>query len=472
MANEIIIGDISNTQFRVGSADCRIYLGDTLLYPHSEPFQGKWKATYSDSHIETAACDSTSAITYNEISGTDLVSLEIGSCVTSIGDSAFEEYESLSSITIPNSVASIGAGAFFSCINLTDIVIPNSVASIGGGAFETCDLLASVNIPSGVTTIGDNTFRYCGSLTGITIPASVTTIGEGAFKYCSSMETLTIGSGVTSIGEDAFRYNTSLTGITIYAVTPPTIISSFDNTGSCPIYVPSGSVSTYQSSWPSLASRIQAIPEPTPPTPPTPPSPSGYTEVEYLENVSPNLAYINTNFAPNENTRVIADLQYVTSSLHPRAFGCGKWNSVGYIFNAENGITSSGVWKWKFGSNNNDWIPTGVATDFNRHTVEINNGVLYIDNVQITSTTVSTFQLNDNLGFFGSIYNGTLDGTSVGENMFGKFYSFKIYDNGTLIRDFVPMVRNSDSKAGMYDTVNDVFYLSPNGAEFVAGSPV
>lgn len=33
--SNIFLGDISNLQFKVGSSDCKIYLGDTLLYPHS-----------------------------------------------------------------------------------------------------------------------------------------------------------------------------------------------------------------------------------------------------------------------------------------------------------------------------------------------------------------------------------------------------------------------------------------------------
>ena len=200
--------------------------------------------------------------------------------------------------------------------------------------------------------------------------------------------------------------------------------------------------------------------------------PQGYTEVEYLE--SPKKAeypYINTNFAPNQNTRVIADFQYTQTNTHPRCFGCGPWNGLAYELNAENGVgTTSGVWNWKFG-NTSGWLTTGVHTDFNRHTAEINNGKLYLDNTQIGSTSVTTFQLTDKIGLFGFIQSGTLGGTSAGEYMTGRFYSFKIYDNGTLVRDLVPC-KNSSNVYGMYDIVGDSFYNSPNSYLFSGGSDV
>ena len=158
--------------------------------------------------------------------------------VTNIGNWAFSECNSLTSITIPGNVESIGESAFYSCDNLTDvtlqdgvksignsafiwcnkltnIVLPNSITSIEGFAFKDCTSLTSITIPDGVTSIGEAVFYNCTSLTSITIPDSVTSIGRYAFENCSSLKSITIPDSVTSIGKGAFKNCSSLKSITI-----------------------------------------------------------------------------------------------------------------------------------------------------------------------------------------------------------------------------------------------------------------
>ena len=225
------------------------------VWPPQSPF--KWLATYADSHIESAECDSTSAITSGEINLTNLVSVEIGDCVTSIGGSAFRE-----------------------CTSLTSIEIPDSVTSIDVNAFRYCTRLTSCTIGSGVTTIADDVFRSCTSLTSIEIPDSVTSIGETAFAYCTRLTSCTIGSGITSIGGSAFWHCDSFLSITCNAITPPTLGDNdvFANTNNCPIYVPCQSIEAYKTAWSAYEARIQCV------TPP--PIPSDYFIIKPLETVT------------------------------------------------------------------------------------------------------------------------------------------------------------------------------------------
>ena len=72
------------------------------------------------------------------------VKAEIGSSVTSIGDSAFYYCDMLKSVTIPDSVTSIEGGAFSGCSGLTSVTIPSSVTSIGEYAFDGCSGLTGM----------------------------------------------------------------------------------------------------------------------------------------------------------------------------------------------------------------------------------------------------------------------------------------------------------------------------------------
>lgn len=80
-------------------------------------------------------------------------------------------------VVIPNSVTSIGNSAFFDCSSLTSVVIPNSVIHIGSYAFYGCSSLTSVTIPNSVTSIGQYAFSDCSSLTSVmqnaTVPPSL-----------------------------------------------------------------------------------------------------------------------------------------------------------------------------------------------------------------------------------------------------------------------------------------------------------
>ena len=163
---------------------------------------------------------------------TSLASITIGNSVTNIGSLAFEGCSSLESATIPALAASyisktnlktvvitsgdsIGNSAFCNCTSLTSVTIGNSVTSIENFAFEGCSSLTSMTIPDSVTSIGYSAFKGCSSLTSITIPDDVTSIGNSVFEGCSSLESVTIGSGVTSIGGSVFEGCSSLTSMTI-----------------------------------------------------------------------------------------------------------------------------------------------------------------------------------------------------------------------------------------------------------------
>ena len=130
--------------------------------------------------------------------------------VTSIGDSAFSDCSSLTSITIPNGVTSIGISAFYECSSLTSITIPDGVTSIGDSAFSGCTGLTSITIPDGVTSIGDGAFSGCSSLEKLIISEKMEQISMHCFSDCASLTEVVLPIGISSIFEQAFDNCTSL----------------------------------------------------------------------------------------------------------------------------------------------------------------------------------------------------------------------------------------------------------------------
>ena len=76
--------------------------------------------------------------------------------------------------------------------NVKKVVIEDGVTSIGNSAFNECISLTSITIPDSVTSIGTYAFSGCRSLTSITIPDSVTSIGSYAFYNCKNLTTISL----------------------------------------------------------------------------------------------------------------------------------------------------------------------------------------------------------------------------------------------------------------------------------------
>ncbi|MBR1922203.1 MAG: leucine-rich repeat domain-containing protein, partial [Paludibacteraceae bacterium] len=201
-----------------------------------------------------------------------LTSVTIPNSVTSIGDGydAFYGCSSLTSINVASDNSNYCSvdGVLFNKDKTTLIqypggkqgayTIPNSVTSIGESAFYNCSSITSVTIPNSVTSIGERAFYECTSLTSVTIGNSVTSIGYQAFAFCTGLTSVTIGNSVTSIGDHAFTDCSGLTSVTNFANTPQEIewqVFYNVNKSTCVLYVPAGSISAYQSAdqWKSFA---------------------------------------------------------------------------------------------------------------------------------------------------------------------------------------------------------------------------
>ena len=201
--------------------------------------------------------------------------------------------------------------------------------------------------------------------------------------------------------------------------------------------------------------------------------PLGYTEVEYI--ASSGTQYIDTGIVPKSTTRLVCDFRL---PIVPTArFRCG-WGSAG---------SQEALW---FGNTADfsdfatsvsaTYVQTqpGVAVDTDRHVFDLAKGSLKFDGYEYsTEATLGDTALTgkDTAGKAKTMYLFTLhQGWSppVGPCGSMEVYSCQIYDGETLVRDFVPAVRASDNKAGLYDTVTKAFFGNLGTGDFTAGPEV
>ena len=157
--------------------------------------------------------------------------------ITSIGNDAFSDCESLASAELAEGITSIGDGAFTGCYDLEKINIPNSVTSIGYDAFDSCWTLPSLELPSGLSKLESSAVSftafkeltvphgvkvvdsylaaYNDNLTTVTLEEGVEEIWHRAFWGCEKLNNITIPRSVKKIEEEAFLECTSLKSVTI-----------------------------------------------------------------------------------------------------------------------------------------------------------------------------------------------------------------------------------------------------------------
>jgi len=192
-------GSEINSVYYSGYTIERIYAcGGQLVYGEEPQVGHKLRMDFADGRTAYLPCDSTSAITNDEVQKdhvivengttyvepyTQIVSISIGDCVKTIDTGAFSGITSLQTVqSYGANVETIGNYAFSGCTSLQAIYIGCSTKTIGTGAFNDCKSVSALNICAGVETIGTGAFRNVTGYSGnVDIPASVTSIGRYAF---------------------------------------------------------------------------------------------------------------------------------------------------------------------------------------------------------------------------------------------------------------------------------------------------
>lgn len=178
----------------------------------------------------------------------------------------------------------------------------------------------------------------------------------------------------------------------------------------------------------------------------------GYTKLDYIE--SSGTQYIDTGLTIGSTFREECDCMILDTSGEKRQ-GC--WNA-GQSWGCNNGYMCV------FGATASS-RPVG-----SRYLVNVkydtSNTTLTIDG-QAMTTSSRTVTATQKYLLFASSYT---DGSPAGGTYLSmRMYEDKLWDSstgGNLVRHFIPVIRNSDSKIGLLDLVEMKFYANAGTSEF------
>ena len=203
--------------------------------------------------------------------------------------------------------------------------------------------------------------------------------------------------------------------------------------------------------------------------------PDGYKAVEYAH--SSGEQFVDTGFCPNEKTR--ADIRFLmhSSGDYSSPFGARNDNADQFFVS---GSHSAGYYFSRHGTGGTD-LPgkdgyAGPGALVNKpavigyHKFSLNQNVFSLDEYSYSFSASATFTCPYSAYVFASHGTGGIQHPAAME-----LYSLKIWDDGVLVRDFVPCVKIEGNvrKVGLYDLSSNAakrFYESGGTGELVAGA--
>ena len=183
--------------------------------------------------------------------------------------------------------------------------------------------------------------------------------------------------------------------------------------------------------------------------------PEGYLQLSYIQ--GSGTQYIDTGFKPNNNTRVVMDVESVADGTFA-------------FFGTRDSETANAYILWQLSSTSirSDYganqVQQTVDSTKNRVVIDKHEASCMYGSISIENES-STFSCANNLLLFTTSTGGTVDERKAS----AKLYSCKIYDDDLLIRNFVP-VKNDSDQVGLYDLVEEKFYANAGTGAFTGES--
>lgn len=187
------------------------------------------------------------------------------------------------------------------------------------------------------------------------------------------------------------------------------------------------------------------------------------SRVEYVKVTGTQ--YIDTEIVATSDVTAILEYEFsVSTNAYKVPFGVMKTNN-----NFAAGIRNDNYFTKRYGEKNTWVLSTVLASVNTRYNLKLNSTGLYINEELLLENTETTFDSGLNI-YLGMINN---NGNAVGGYSAGgmKIYSFKLYEAGKLVRDFIPY-RTADNVIGFYDLVENKFYQNKGTEDFIAGKDI
>lgn len=198
--------------------------------------------------------------------------------------------------------------------------------------------------------------------------------------------------------------------------------------------------------------------------------PSGYLQLEYIR--ATGTQYINTGYSP-QSENVIYECEWLEEALNAGSSLFGSTNT-GSSSNKWTGVhyhPSAGALYSATGATDGVCSAAGiVAGAKNTLKTTINNGTVTMlrNGTTYTGNYAGSIRNGISIGLFADKRNS--DVVEFTNNV--RMYSWRMTDNGVLVRDMVPAERVSDGAVGMFDLVEGVFYGNAGSGAFTKGKYV
>lgn len=174
--------------------------------------------------------------------------------------------------------------------------------------------------------------------------------------------------------------------------------------------------------------------------------------------------YIDTGYAANLNTAV--EVTFQTNSGNKWLFGSRTSGGASNTY-AVHVSSMNSIWFQMANDSSSTQFSVGNFTN-KQSTITVNKDAAYFNGVQIG--TVGRTSFGDNtLSLYLGVIN--VNGSGTDRPFVGKIYSMRIWDNGELVRFFVP-ARDKDGNVGFYDLVTHQMFLNAGSGNFAYGHSI